>query len=127
MKNNRFKNIRIAWDWGLDQQYKIKDSIKMLKKAGYKPESIMVFMICNWRIPYEVNLKKLDICKVWNVKVADCYFDNQTSPNFKPIYWTLEQMKDFRKKCHLHNRIILLKIIPYIKNPKSERLTKFVS
>jgi hypothetical protein len=126
LKKARFKNIRIAWDWDLDQQYKIKDAIKMLLKSGYKANSIMIFIICNWKIPYEINLKKLDLCKVWNVKVADCYFDNQTSPTFKPIYWTLQQMMDFRRKCRMHNRMVLFKIIPFVVNSKSERLTKFI-
>lgn len=115
LKNSRFKRIRIAWDFGLDQQYKIKDAINMLLKAGYKPNNIMVFMICNWKTTYETNLKKLDLCKVWNVKVGDCWFDNQTSPNIKPIYWTPKEIKDFRRKCRKHNQLVNFKIDPELK------------
>lgn len=110
LKNNRFINIRLAWDWGIDQQYKLRDALKMLLIAGYKPESIMIFMICNWKIPYKTCIKKLDLLKVWNVKVADCYWDNQTFPNVKPIDWTKKQLKDFRKKCRDHNIIVNLKV-----------------
>lgn len=111
----RFIKPRIAWDFGLDQQYKIKDALKLLIKAGYKSNSIMVFIICNWRIPYETNCKKLDLLKVWNVKVGDCWFDNQLSPNIKPIYWTKEQIKDFRKRCRKHNQLVIFGIDPELK------------
>ncbi len=115
LKESRFIKIRFAWDWGLKDQYKIKDAIKILKKAGYKAKEITLFMICNWKIPYGWNLQKLDLCKIWSVKVADCYFDNQTSPNIIPIDWKKEQIKDFRKKCRKHNQLINFEIDPDIK------------
>lgn len=115
LKDAHFINPRIAWDWGLDQQYKIKDAIDMLVEAGYRRKDIMVFMICNWRIPYEENLRKLDLLKVWNVKVGDCWFDNQLSPNIKPIHWTEEQIKDFRRRCRKHNQLVLFGIDPELK------------
>ena len=43
-------------------------------------------------------IKKLDLCKVWNVKVCDCYFDGQVSPHIVPIFWTEQQIRDFRKR-----------------------------
>jgi len=113
---NRFINIRIAWDWTLKHQYKIKDSIEMLKKAGYKSNDIMIFMICNWDIPYKENCLKLDLLKVWNVKVSDCYYDNQIFPNVIPKGWTFEQNKEFRFKCRLHNQIVNFKIYPELLN-----------
>lgn len=77
LKLYRFKNIRIAWDWFYKDQFEIKKAIDMLLKAGYKPNDIMIFMICNWKISYLENCKKLDLCKIWNVKVCDCYYNNQ--------------------------------------------------
>ena len=59
----------------------------MLTKAGYRPRDIMVFMLCNWKIPYSECMKKLDLLKVWNVQVCDCYFDNQIK-NIPPVYWS---------------------------------------
>lgn len=115
LKQSRFKNIRLAWDFGFNLQLKIRDAIKLLHNAGYSSNDIMVFMICNWKISYEDNLKKLDLCKVWNVQVADCYFDNQLSPNIKPIYWTEEQIKDFRSKVRKHNQLVNFKIDPELK------------
>jgi len=115
LKKNRFKNIRIAWDWFLRDQYAIKDAVNKLLKAGYKRNDIMVFMICNWRIPYEMNCKKLDLCKVWNVKICDCYFDGQISPNIIPIYWTDKQNKTFRNKVRKHNQLVNFRIDPEVK------------
>ena len=115
LKQNRFRRIRIAWDFGCNQQFKIKDALNLLIKAGYSRKDIMVFMICNWDISYEENLKKLDLCKFWNVKVGDCWFDGQTSPNIKPLGWSGEQIKDFRKKCRKHNQLVLFGIDPELK------------
>lgn len=115
LKENRFKNIRIAWDHQFVLQKLIKKSIELLLKAGYRPNDITVFMICNWKIPYEQNLMKMDLCKVWNVKIADCWFDNQLSPNIKPIHWTAQQIKDFRHKVRRHNQMVNFKIDPEYK------------
>jgi len=112
LKQSRFKKIRIAWDFGFEHQYKIRDTIKMLLKAGYRNNDIMVFMICNWRVPYELCLKKMDLCKVWNVKIGDCYYDNQVFPNIKPIWWTMKELKDFRRKSRKHNQLVNFKIDP---------------
>jgi len=112
LKKSRFKKIRIAWDWGMQQQYDIKKSIKILEKAGYKSTDLMIFMICNWSIPFKINLRKLDLCKVWNVKACDCYYDNQVYPNVIPIYWTEKQCKTFRSKVRKHNQLVLFGIDP---------------
>lgn len=124
LKQNRFIKPRIAWDWFLQDQYAIKDAIEKLVKAGYKRKEIMVFMICNWKIPFEVNCRKLDLCKVWNVKVADCYFDGQVFPNVIPIYWTDEQNKTFRKMVRKHNQLVNFGIDPEIKIARKSFMQK---
>jgi len=113
LKIARFQKLRVAWDWWYQDQHKIKDAISFLLKAGYKPNNIMIFMICNWKIPYLENLKKLDLCKIWNVQVADCYFDGQVK-KIEPVHWTIEQIKDFRKRCRKHNQLVNFKIDPEI-------------
>lgn len=112
LKKARFYNLRIAWDFSFSLQKKIVDIIKILLKVGYSNRDIMIFMICNWKIPYDENLRKVDLCKIWNVAVADCYFDNQISPNIKPIYWSEDQIKSFRKICRKHNQMITFRIDP---------------
>jgi len=112
LKRNRFVNIRFAWDYELSYQMKIKDCINLLLKAGYKPKQLSCFILCNWKIPYKSNCRKLDLLKIWNIKVNDSWWDNQLSPNIKPIYWTKEQIKDFRRKCRKHNQMVLFGIDP---------------
>lgn len=113
LKKNRFKKIRLAWDWKFKEQLKIKDALWKLFKVGYKPNHIMIFMICNWKISYKENLRKLDLCKVWNVKVADCYYDNQIKI-INPIFWTEEQINSFRMKTRKHNQLVNFKMDPQI-------------
>jgi hypothetical protein len=115
LKLNRFVNPRIAWDWEIERQYKIKDALDMLKKAGYNPKEISVFILYNWKITYKDCLKKLDLLKVWGVKVNDCRFDNQSGRSFTSIYWTMEELKDFRAKCRKHNQLVLFGIDPEIR------------
>lgn len=106
LKKSRFINIRIAWDYGFSKQKDIKKALDMLKKSGYAPKDIMVFVLCNWKIPYKECCLKLESLKIWNVQVDDCYFDNQISPNIKPIHWDIEQIKNFRKNSRRHNQLI---------------------
>ena len=112
LKQARFLNIRLAWDFGFSQQLRIKTAIGMLIKAGYSPKELSVLMICNWKIPLKENMRKLDLLKVWGVKVNDCWFDNQLSPNIKPIFWNDEDIKLFRKACRKHNQLVLFGIDP---------------
>lgn len=112
LHNARFKNISIAWDWGFGEQMKIKDAIEKLIHVGYRSNDIMVFMICNWKIPYEENCRKLDLCKIWRVKVGDCWFDNQTSPNIQPIHWSDKEIRSFRKKVRKHNQLVNFGVDP---------------
>jgi hypothetical protein len=114
LKTSRFKKIRMAWDFSFVLQRKITDAIKLLFKAGYYWKEVTIFVICNWKTTYDDNLKKMDLCKVWNIKMADCYFDNQLSPNIKPIYWSDEQIKDFRKRVRKHNQLINFRIDPEV-------------
>jgi len=118
LKQNRFKKMRMAWDFGMEDQKRIFGAYKMLKKAGYNSSNIMIFMVCNWKIPYEESLIKMDLCKIWNCQISDCWFDNQLSPNIVPIYWTEEQIKDFRHKCRKHNQMVNFKIDPEYKYKK---------
>ena len=106
-KKNSWKyGMRLAWDWHFDQQSRIRKAIRILEKAGYKRENIMVFMIANWEITYEECLRKLNMLKYWGVQVDDCYWDNQLSPNIIPLKWTAQEIKNFRHICRKHNQIV---------------------
>lgn len=124
LKQSRFNKIRLAWDGSFNSQKEIKEAIMKLRKAGYKGgNSIMVFMVCNWKIPLEENLKKMDLCKVWNVQISDCYYDNQTMPNVIPIHWTESEIKEFRSKVRKHNQLVTFKIDPEVKTPDKSQTT----
>ena len=58
LKKSRFKKIRLAWDFGYIDQFRIRKALKMLMAVGYRPRNLTVFMICNWHISYEECLKK---------------------------------------------------------------------
>ncbi len=117
LHGNRFIKIRFAWDREYNKFYmfKILDTIKMLTKAGYKSNELMCFILYNWKIPFNDCMKKLDLLKVWNVKVSDCCFDGQTSPTFIATYWYQNELVDFRKVCRRHNQIVIFKIDPELK------------
>jgi len=111
------RGIRIAWDWFVDDQYKIIDAIKLLLGAGFNQSEIMVFMIVNWKVPlWECELK-LDLLKVWGVKVCDCCFDGGHA-NAIPEYWSQKEIDYFRAKCALHNQLVNYKIYPDLQRAK---------
>jgi hypothetical protein len=126
LKAARFKNIRLAWDFGFEHQALIKKTINMLVRARYQRTKISVFILCNWKIPHKIVLRKLDLLKIWNTKVSDCWFDNQISPRIKPIYWTKEQIIDLRgkkdSKCRLHNQMVGYGIDPNYKFSKYQTI-----
>jgi hypothetical protein len=111
LRQSRFVKPRLAWDGPFQEQYKLKDAIKILLQAGYRAKEISLFMLVNWRIPYKVCLRKLDLMKVWNVKVNDCCYDG----GYKyavPIFWTGTEMKAIRKQCRRHNHMVNFGIDP---------------
>ena len=123
--NSRFIKIRWAWDYMFSQQ-KIHQKVwKMFKKAGYKSEELSVFILSNYKIPYEECCKKLDLLKVWNVKVNDCCYDggypkseidfNRNKRFNEKRFWKYHDIKEFRKKCRKHNQIVRFKIDPEVK------------
>jgi len=115
LKDSRFRKIHIAWDWLYRDQKRVKTTIGFLKKVGYR--DISIFMICNHpAISYKECCNKLNLCKYWNCKVNDCWFDNQLSPNIKPMAWTIEQIKSFRSQVRKHNQIVNFQIDPEYKS-----------
>lgn len=118
LKENRFKNIRFAWDHSLKDQYKIKDCLKMLLKAGYKPDNMSCFILSDWKIPFIECLYKLFLLKNWNVRVSPCFFDNATPPNFQMNYWNYKECRIFQDLCSLHNQTVNFGIYPDLKRVK---------
>lgn len=105
-KGNWQKGMRIAWDWGEEQEKGIKNIIDNLVVHGYKRKLIQVFVLVNWKITKEVCDYKLNKLKEWGVKIDDCTY-NTTKREKKPIFWTKEELIDFRRRSRKHNQLIL--------------------
>jgi hypothetical protein len=123
MKQARFENPRIAWDGRYSDWKRVRRAVRILKKVGYGRKEVYVFMLYNHTIPYGEMLKKLDACRRWKVRVADCRFRplNLTEDNYRPgpkpqkqgeYYvhpgWTDKQVRTFRRKVRQQNIAILL-------------------
>lgn len=106
LKNNRFINLRLAWDFGYILKDKIVNTINWLTDSGYKSKDLSVFMLTNWKMPYEECLKKLETLWKLKVKINDCCW-NSTYRKPIPAYWTLEEIKSFRKAARKHNHLVL--------------------
>ena len=106
LKRNRFINVRLAWDFGYVLKDRIENTVKWLVKAGYNSKDLSVFMLTNWKIPYDECLKKLETLWQLRVKINDCCWNCSYR---KPIsaYWTLEEIKKFRKAARKHNHLVL--------------------
>ena len=87
LKQAGFRYPRIAWDGPYSDHHDILRQIKILTMSGYSPESILVFMIYNWNIPFSEMEKKRIKCWNWGVQIADCRFRplSQLFDNYKPL------------------------------------------
>lgn len=111
MKEKGFVKVRWAWDYSFSTQRKHQHIWRMFKIAGYRPEDLSVFVLVNWKIPYSDCVRKLDLLKVWGVKVNDCCWDGGYRLA-KPVYWDIQDIKRFRKMCRKHNQLVRFKIDP---------------
>lgn len=101
-KGNWYKGMRIAWDWGKQQEKGIKKTIDIILNFGYKSKNIIIFVLVNWLIKYEQCVYKLEKFKEWGVKIDDCTY-NTTKKNFIPLYWKTRDYRKFRNLCRTHN------------------------
>jgi len=125
LKNARFDNIRLAWDFSLEQHSEVENWISILENAGYNRRNIFIFMIYNWSFDYEELEAKREKCFEWNVQIADCRYRplNQTFDNYNSHVknqtnndyyihsnWSDTLIKKFRKDVRKHNICIRYKI-----------------
>jgi len=111
-KRNFTKAPRIAWDRSVKEQKIMKGALKELKRAGFTMRNIQVFILANGKIPFDECALKLDLMKVWNVQVADCWYDNQKRGSVEPRYWSYDECKAFGKLCRTHNKLVNFGIDP---------------
>ena len=116
LKENRFIKIRFAWDRKYNRHYmfKVYDCKNIFIKAGYKSKDLMCYILTNWLVPEQECYSKLDLFKIWNIKVGDCcynggyhiknYIDYMT--NQTPKNWSYDSLKKWRRSCRKHNQIL---------------------
>lgn len=125
LKNARFKNIRLAWDFAYEQFDEVESWILILEKNGYKRKDIFIFMIYNWSFDYSELEAKRQKCFDWGVQIADCRFRplNQTYDNYNSNVkeqsgndyyihsnWSDYLIRKFRSDVRKHNICIRHKI-----------------
>ena len=125
MKEKGFINVRWAWDYSFSTQRKHYHTWKMFSQAGYRPEQLSIFILVNWKIPYTDCLKKLDLMKIWGVKVNDCCWDGGYKLA-KPVYWQLDHIRNFRRLCRKHNQLIRFKLDPDYNRVKDIKVNKSI-
>ena len=116
MKRSGCINLRIAWDGSIKKAHRIKKAIDLFEEAGFDISRIRVFMLYNYRIPFEECEKKRVLCYKWGVRVYQCRYipitatsdgfnqrKKQTSEDYY-IHdgWTDEQVKLFNINCRNH-------------------------
>jgi len=115
-----FRNPRIAWDHGIEQQDLIRGQLSLLEEAGYSlSKDVYVFMLYNWHIPFsEVEAKRVR-CWEWKVQISDCryrpldqLFDNYRggiTQDHRDYHihassgWTDQLVKQFRRNVREQN------------------------
>jgi hypothetical protein len=118
LKNARFENIRVAWDFSYDQYPRVENWIQILVNAGFSRNRIFVFMIYNWKYDFNyIEMKRMK-CFEMGVQISDCRyrpldstFDNyrasikdQTSEDyFISPEWSDSEIKQFRRNVREHN------------------------
>ena len=125
LKKANFHNPRLAWDEPYSNWKKVKNSIDMLKSAGYRKTEIQVFMLYNYEVPYSEMRRKLEACRKWGVLVADCRYRplDSTVDGYNPRktrqdageyfindVWTDRQVRAFRKAVRRQNIALFLKL-----------------
>jgi len=114
-----FRNVRVAWDWGIEDARTIEQELRLLESAGYNHKDLYVFMLYNWDINFEEMERKRIQCWQWRVQIADCRFRplTQTFDHYNPrvsqtadeyyvhaeAKWTDAKIKQFRQNVRRQN------------------------
>ena len=106
LKHARFIKPRIAWDGAIHNQKLIDNALNIFESVGYRASNISVFMLTNYKVTYNECLAKLECLKERGVKINDCCY-NCTYADPAPQYWTMSEIKDFRRKARKHNQLIM--------------------
>ena len=141
IKKAGFHYPRIAWDWGYENYQEIKEQLDALLDAGYRSKDVFVFMLYNWKLPFEEMEGKRLKCWEWQVQVADCRYRplDQTHDRYDPkktkqtgreyhIHkesgWTDELIKTFRSNIRKQNICLRQNAMYYSADIERKRIPK---
>lgn len=125
LKQARFRQPRIAWDGPYSGWPDLREAVGRLEDAGYSRRDIYIFMVYNHDVLYSEMKEKLEACRRWGVRVADCRFRplDATSDGYRPgpkpqedgaYYvhpgWTDAQVRRFRRNVRHQNIAIMLRL-----------------
>jgi hypothetical protein len=124
-----FKNVRVAWDWGIQDASMIASELHLLEKAGFHSNDLYVFMLYNWQTSFEEMEQKRIQCWHWKVQIADCrfrpldriceHYGPRTSQTHNEYYvhpgWTDAKVKQFRQNVRRQNIVVRQKYVFYSK------------
>ena len=141
VKEARFQNVRIAWDWDYSQHKQIKKQIDILVSAGYKSRDLYVFMLYNWKFPFKEMEKKRVKCWEWKVQISDCryrpleqvydYYSPQKEQTIDDYYihpkWMDNEIKQFRKNVRRQNICVRHGFTFYSKDLEQKRVEKAIA
>jgi len=125
LKKARFRTPRISWDGAYSEWKRVRAAMEMLETAGYERRNTYVFMLYNHDVPYSEMREKLEACRRWGLRVADCRYrpldavEDGYRPGPKPqspheYYtrpgWTDSQVRRFRRAVRQQNIAIMLRL-----------------
>jgi len=108
LKENRFINIRFAWDDSYTKKsyYRVYDGIKMLVKAGYKREDLMCYILSNYYVSLRECLYKAKVMLHHHIPICNCrYRKYYHDPKVYPELWTQEEIDYFKQECRMNTQI----------------------
>jgi len=105
LKYARFVKPRIAWDGSIQNYGSVDHALNIFKSVGYRASDTSVFMLTNYKVSFDECLLKLKHLKECGVKINDCCY-NCSYDDPIPQYWTIEEIKDFRRRARKHNQLI---------------------
>jgi len=109
LKDNRFKNIRFAWDDSYTKKsyYKVLDGIKMLTNAGYKQKDLICYILSNYYVSLKECLLKGKLMLYNHIPICNCvYRKNYLDPKIYPKHWSNDEIEYFKEFCRENNQII---------------------
>lgn len=89
LKKAAFRYPRIAWDWRYEKHLSIQEQLRILTAGGYSLKDIFVFMLYNWKMPFEEMERKRVKCWKWGVQIADC--------RYRPLHQTFDSYHSGKK------------------------------